>query len=86
MNGEPLRVTIELDTQVLIALVDPNSFEADVPAAQKLGLLTKKAELTWMGKLVLDASDQVALRHKIRKSSKFVANRIVDATEPETAI
>lgn len=62
---DEMRITIAVPKTALYALIDPDSTLADPGEAQRLGLLNKKRELTEIGKLVLDASDQTALRHKL---------------------
>ncbi len=62
---DEVRITIAVPKVALYALLDPESPLADPGEAQRLGLLNKKRELTEIGKLVLDAADVVALRHKL---------------------
>ena len=70
MNDELTELTISLDLSVLYALIDPESTLADTATAQKLGLLTKKNELSAMGAIVLAGADQTHLRHKIYLSRR----------------
>lgn len=71
-----MRVTIEVETEILMNMLDDQTPEY-WPETVKLGLVTKKGDITPIGQMILDACDQVALRHKILQSRK-IAKPAVD--------
>lgn len=64
------RVSFVLPYGVLVALLDQDHDDADIEAAEELGLIDAgpvfaQAPLTDLGKLVLDGFDKVAVGHKM---------------------